>query len=349
MPYGNLGGKEKIMINIISRSIVSSRVSGPRKVVENLVKGLEQIDYPYVINADLTACKRIWIHDDREALREVVKLNDVFPVIGPNLYVTPRQIPTDMDLSKTLYLHPSPWVIDMWREGGFNRAPLKAWPTGIDTDEFVPYRDTKTEVVIYFKERYSEELAYIENILTNQKISYSVLHYGHYNETEYHSKLATAKYLIWLGRQESQGIALEEALSTNVPILVWDVPKLGHWQSNPEAMAVFNDQENNFTGATSAYYFDSKCGIIVRDRIDLEKSILSLENNYQTYNPRQYITENLSLAKQALDFVKLYEHFGLGVEAGQLEKPRSFKKWKNAKLPFVLYQRTKDMIYRLIK
>ena len=51
------------MINIISRAAVSNRASGPKKVVSNLIKGLEKIGYPYVVNARLDACKRLWIQE----------------------------------------------------------------------------------------------------------------------------------------------------------------------------------------------------------------------------------------------------------------------------------------------
>lgn len=338
------------MLNIISRSIVSNRTSGPHKVVVNLIKGLDEIGYPYVVNAQLDACTRVWVHDDIDALKEVVKIKDVAAIVGPNLYVTPRQIPNYIDISKVLYLHPAPWVIDMWKEGGFNRAPLAAWPTGIDTDIFIPKGSGKNNVLIYFKERFPEELAYAEELLTSKNISYTVIQYGKYTEEEYQKLLENSRYIIWIGRQESQGIALEEALSTNVPILVWDVPHLGHWQSNPSAMAVFNEQENTFTGATSAYYFDKRCGLIIRDRNTLSEDINYLEKNWGNLTPRKYILEELSLAKQARELIMLYEtHFGLPHTPGLTETQKYFGKWKNATILFKLGTQVKDAIRTMVR
>lgn len=338
------------MINIISRSIVSNRVSGPRKVVENLLKGLDALKYPYVVNARLDACPRVWIHDDTDALREVVQIPTIFPIVGPNLYVTPRQISSDIDLAKTLYLHPSPWVVDMWSEGGFSRAPLAAWPTGIDTEEFTPSTLPKNDVVIYFKERYPEELAAMETLLTEIQVSYTVIRYGHYTEAEYKKTLATAKYIVWIGRQESQGIALQEALAMNVPVLVWDVPRLGHWVAKPAAMAVFNDQENNFTGATSAYYFDERCGLRTKEKTELPALITTMEKNWSSFTPREYVLEQLSLAKQAKDLLTLYEtHFALPYEAGFTETIKNPGKWKNAELPFIIKERVKDIVKSIVR
>jgi hypothetical protein len=338
------------MLNIISRSIVSKRVSGPRKVVENLIKGLDEIGYPYVINARLDACKRVWIHDDVDALKVVTQLNDVFPIVGPNLFVTPRQIPITIDLSRTLYLHPSSWVIDLWKESGFDRAPLAAWPTGIDTNEFIPREGEKKQVLIYFKERYLQELDYITELLTRKNIPYVVIKYGEYSEGDYRTELGRSKYTIWIGRQESQGIALQEALAMNVPILVWDIPNLGHWQSSVAAMKVFNEQENNFTGATSAYYFDSRCGLKTREKNELESLIDTMEGGWKNFNPRAFILEKLSLAGQAKALVMLFEtHFHLPYAEGLSETLHKPGKWKNAQLHSVLYQRIKDIVRTVVK
>jgi len=338
------------MLNIISRSIVSSRTSGPRKVVENLIKGLDEIGYPYTINAQLDACARVWIHDDIDALREVVKLHNVAAVVGPNLYITPGQIPEDLDLSKILYIHPSPWVMDMWKENGFNRAPLAAWPTGIDTSVFSQSTQNKTSVLVYFKERYPEELAHVEKLLITKNINYTILHYGNYTEDTYQKLLATSRYIIWIGRQESQGIALEEALATNVPVLVWDVPRLGHWQSTPASMAVFSEQENNFIGATSAHYFDTRCGIITKEKDTLSGDIDHFEKNWETFTPRQYILEELNLAKQARELIMFYQtHFNLSYTDGLNETIKPIGKWKNGTVVFKIKTRLKDAVRTIIR
>lgn len=338
------------MINIISRSIISNHVTGPRKVVENLIKGLNQLDYPYVINARLDACKRIWIHDDKKALETAIKIEGINIVAGPNLYVTPRQIPERIDLSEVLYIHPSPWVIDLWKQESFKRAKLDYWPTGIDTDIFVISNKKKERVLIYFKERYPEELEYAEKLLTKLNIPFKTIRYSFYNEYDYQSSLSQAKYVLWIGRQESQGIALQEALSTDTPILVWDVKNLGHWRSNPKNEAVFSDSENAFTGATSAYYFDNNCGVIIKEKTELNNAIMYMEKKYTNFAPRKFILENLSLKKQARDFINLYQtHFNLNFEEGLKEKKLQEGDWSNNTKTFKLYQKIKDTVKMIIR
>lgn len=321
------------MINIISRSAVSNRTSGPKKVVSNLIKGLEKIGYPYVVNARLDACPRLWIHDDTDALLRVPKLKDVSVIVGPNLYVNSREIPTGLDLSTTLYVQPSSWAMNLWTQQGF-LTPMSAWPVGIDTDAFAASTSPKEHVLVYFKKRSLEELAYAEALLSERSIPYEVVRYGTYDEGTYQDLLAKSRYVLWIGCPESQGIALEEALASNVPVLVWD--SSGTWGTD--------------TGATTAPYFDDQCGIVIDEKNQLANAITQMEGALESFSPRSYVLENLTLEKQARDFVDLYTNrFGLSYEDGLSEKVRHPGTWKNATMRYRLYQSLKDAAKAVLK
>lgn len=339
------------MLNIISKSINSDFTSGPQKVVKNLVKGLDILGYPYVINKSLDSCARLWIHDDIDALREIKNLDpEIKVVVGPNLFVLPRNIPDDIDLSRAIYIHPSPWAKDFWVDFGFDRCPLDYWPTGIDMAALRPSAERKEKVLIYFKQRFPEELDFVKGLLKDKQIPFETVVYRHYKQSDYISALKTAKYMIWVGRQESQGIALEEALAMNVPVLVWDIDRFGHWLASEKEMAAFNEKENDYRNATAAYYFDDRCGIKIKNKQDLPGGIDSMEKRWQEFSPRQYILENLNLEKQARDLLKLYEkHYGLIYEAGLEEKPLNDKAWKNSRPHLILYTKLKDFIKKLLR
>lgn len=321
------------MINIISRAAVSKRTSGPKKVVSNLIKGLEKIGYPYVVNARLDACQRLWIHDDTDALLQVPKLKDVNVIVGPNLYISSTEIPADLDLSTTLYVQPSSWVTTLWIQQGFSN-PMAAWPVGIDTDAFTESTYPKDHVLVYFKKRTPEELAYAEELLKERSIPYKVVKYGTYIEGTYRDLLAKSRYVLWIGCPESQGIALEEALASNVPVLVWD--SSGIWGAD--------------VGATTAPYFDDQCGIVTNEKEQLANAITQMEGAFETLSPRSYILKNLTLEKQARDFVDLYTNrFGLSYEAGLSEKVRLPGTWKNATMRYRIYQSLKDAAKAVLK
>lgn len=338
------------MLNIISKSVVSKYVSGPQKVVKNLIKGLDNIGYPYVVNARLDATNRLWIHDDIKALREINKLpNYVKVVVGPNLFILPRNIPNNIDLSRVIYLQPSKWAKDFWIWLGFDKTKLEIWPTGIDLNEFSPAVDKKNDIVtIYFKKRYEDELRFVENILNSIGLNYEIIFYGRYNEEQFKYILNRSRYLIWIGMHESQGIALQEVLSCNVPILVWDVHNFGYF-TTPNLKNTFNAEELSYPCATSAEYFDNRCGIKICNKNKLLDGIKFMEKNYESFNPRQYIIENLSLEKQARELINFYDkYFNLSFEEGFNEGIMRRGKWSNGKIYYITFYRLKE-IFRRVK
>ena len=343
------------MINIISRAYLSKRASGPKKVVDNLIKGLDLIGYPYIINKRLDACRRLWIHDDASALAGIAGLRpDIKVIAGPNIYVLPRNIPDFIDLSGVVYLHPSQWVKDFWDDFGFNRCAIEVWPAGIDTGEFKPSDKEKKYVLIYFKQRDEKELETVENILKRLGICYKIINYGdvggQYKESEYKNLLAEAKYMIWIGRQESQGIALEEAMSANVPVLVCDVSYVGQWRAAKKFMAVLNEKENAYQNTTSAPYFDERCGLKIKNLSDIVEAINKMESGWRNFKPRQYILENLNLEKQARDFAAIYEkYFNLGFDAGLNEKPINRGNWRNNKFYYKTYFKFRESARPIIR
>lgn len=335
------------MLNIISRSILFKNISGPKKVVENLIKGLDKLGYPYVVNKRLDACKRLWIHDDRAALKKINSLPPEIKVaVGPNLYDLPKNVPSDLNLKRAVYLQPSPWSKKCWEYFGFNKCVLDVWPSGIDIEEFKPSKDKKEFVLIYFKQRFDEELKIVKDILARRNINFRIIDYVKgYKEENYKNLLKKTRYLIWLGRQESQGIALQEALSSGVPILVWDVKYMGHWQVPPAVAAIFSEEEKNYKDTTSAYYFDDSCGLKIKEASELKKAVEYMEKNLDKFQPRKYILENLSLEKQAKELILLYEkHFGLSYEEGFDEKILRKGAWRNGKFYYVFYLKLKHLV-----
>lgn len=295
------------MINIISQSFASKKTRGPKKVVSNLVKGLEKLNYPFVINKQLDATKLLWIHDDIFALKKIKDLPpEIKVIVGPNLFVNPENIPANLDLSRTVYIQPAENVKKVWEARGYNKSPLDVWSVGIDTDVYAPTLDKKEYVLVYFKNREAQELAQVTNHLEKDKIKYTTLTYGTYKEEDYIEILKRTRYIIWLGGSESQGIAFEEALSANVPILVLDK---------------VTDQASFDKDSTSAPYFSEECGIRIVGLDHLHEAIFKMENRHITFHPRQFIVRNLGLTNQARNFLALYEkHFGVSYEEGRKEK-----------------------------
>jgi hypothetical protein len=184
----------------------------------------------------------------------------------------------------------SPWVYSLHKLFVECRdIKLIKLPFGVDTEKFisdVPF-EKRTEVFVYYKRRQPQELQYILNFLNSKNITYRIFDYtSRYSEEEYLQHLQKSKYGIWVGCHESQGFALEEALSCNVPLCVWSVQNMSQEQG-----------VNYFPyPATSASYWDSRCGEIFYAPNDFnatfDKFLLNVSNG--NYRPREFIMENLS-------------------------------------------------------
>ncbi|MES2353803.1 MAG: hypothetical protein V4568_05225 [Pseudomonadota bacterium] len=295
------------MLNIISRSAKAKFVGGQIKVFQNLVKGLDKIGYSYVVNRRLDACEKLWIHDDVRALPLIKKLPpEIKVVVGPNLYVMPRDMPKRLDLRRATYLHPCAWAADIWKAHGFDLCPLRSWPVGIDTDMFspVPHEDRK-QVLIYHKHRDPAELEKLKSIVNALGMKHEVIVYGAYKQEDYLRALGQSKYVIWHGRHESQGIALQEALARDIPILLWDVATFEQFWVGGGGCYLFTESEKRFP-VTAAPYFDSSCGIKIGSIDEMVSAIGRMENEWSTFKPRDFVVKNLSLEKQARELLDFY-------------------------------------------
>ena len=309
------------MINIVSKQAMVSETTGPQKVYANLLKGLDRIGYPYVVNRDLRATSRLWIQDDIDALH-YMHMSNAKIVVGPNLFCLPRDVPESISFSGVLYIQPSDGTQMLWRELGFDRCPFVTWPVGIDTDEFAPSARLRSErfVVVYHKQRPATELQAIEEDLARRRLPYEVIKYGSYTEDQFKRLLDSALLVVWHGRHESQGIAFQEVLSCNVPVVLCDVTCLGDDCSN----YAYEPAERSFP-ATAAPYFDERCGARVTSVGDFSGALDQVLDQLDSLAPREFVMEHLSLDGQARAFVRLWEHYGLTLEGGYDEACRTRK------------------------
>jgi glycosyltransferase involved in cell wall biosynthesis len=190
-----------------------------------------------------------------------------------------------------IYIQPSEWAAKVWEINPFcNNIKIGVLPFGVDTIKFSEKTNIthRNKVFIYFKDRNPQELKLLTNFLNNKNIPYVIFSYkSRYNEQEYINYLQNSKLGIWLGRHESQGFALEEALSCNVPLLVWNVKSM-----NQEYGSTYAD-----IPATTIPYWDERCGEYFYDFDELENKFNTFLSKIETYKPREYILENLSIKK----------------------------------------------------
>ena len=292
------------ILNIISDSYGKQITGGPYKVILNALKGLDLINYPYVLNMNVHDYKRNWIHDSLKGFIEVTNSN-IPAVIGPNLFTLPKDIPRFTPAYfNGIYIHPADWCVEIWKQLDYKNSLLHAWPVGIDTDDFGEQTNRSSEhVMIYFKNRDLQSLEFVENLVKSMGLIPLVIKYGSYKEAEYKKVLSIASFGIWIGCSESQGIGLQEALSTNMPLIICDVNTL---LASTQTQYKFPRSVEKFK-ATSVPYFDESCGIILNDFSKLGNAIKELSANLVYFAPREFIKKNLSLEKQARELISFFD------------------------------------------
>jgi len=299
------------VLNIISKHYLSKNISGPQKVVYNLISGLKRINIPFVVNKPLDSCPFLLIQDDIDSIHKAINLpSSIRVIVGPNVFLLPKHLSEDINLSRFVYLQPSKWTKDFLSKLHFDQCPVVVWPVGIDLHHNKIDDRKRKIVLIYCKNDSAKELKKIREILDKRSIAYEIIVYGSYFQSEYEEKIKRSKYIIWLGRHESQGIALQEALAWDIPMIVREVPKNGFSYTTKKEAVLFTPKEREFLKIASvAPYFDERCGIKIYD-IDkeFEEALIKMDKDYLLYNPREYIKDNLSLEKQAMELINIFKN-----------------------------------------
>lgn len=219
-------------------------------------------------------------------------------IYGPHFSVFPdnklNQIPIGQ---KAIYIQPSDWSRIAW---GTINIPLRTFSFPVDTKRFSPIQDIqhRTKVFVYTKRRNPMHVEYICNFLKQNRINYEFFDYvKKYREEDYLKTLHQAKYGIIIDAHESQGFAIEEALSCGVPLLVWNVKTMNQeWGSRYQQVP-----------CTTIPYWDERCGEFFYNQEEFLPMFQKFIQNLLNYKPREYILENLNVEACALRFQELIE------------------------------------------
>jgi hypothetical protein len=189
--------------------------------------------------------------------------------------------------NNSIYIQPSIWASRVWKDMHAEKyIPVKTLPFAVNIDKFSSNNNVKHKVFIYFKARKQNELELLTSHLKEKNVEYVIFDYRkRYSEIDYIKYLHESKYGIWVGRHESQGFALQEALSMNVPLLVWDVTSMNQEEG-------YNYPE---IPGTVIPYFDKRCGDYFYKEDEFVEKYNEFISKLSTYKPREFVLENLSV------------------------------------------------------
>lgn len=297
------------------RRVIRRLLRGPKqpgghmRVFLNLCAGLDRLGIRYRVN-DYRHLRR-----NPGAVACVIgkplvlaKIPRTTPIIfGASGYDHPLAHPTlltDHDIRGVLV--PCEWVRKMFEPHWGDK--VHAWPVGIDTDGWKPSPEVAkdVDVLVYEKIRFHparDRAAVRDPILHDlaaRGLRVATLVYGHYREPQFRNLLARARAMVFLCEHETQGIALEQALSCDVPVFAWDPG--GPWQDTN-----YYPHRVQFGPVTTVPYWDARCGMTFRDAAEFSATFPSFWSGVlkQEFSPRAYITENLTLEAGARHYVDL--------------------------------------------
>ena len=188
---------------------------------------------------------------------------------------------------------PSQWVKDLYvSKFGYPENKISVWPVGIALPEYT--RKKKYGCLVYYKRRDIEELEKVRSFLADRHITYNVMEYGNYSQNALEILAPESEFCFVLNGTESQGIAIQEIMSYNTPIFVWDIET---WDDQGPEWSV---------PATSIPYGSDQCGERFVNPDDMDLAFDRFYSKIKHYNPRKYIEDNLSYKKSVEKLLEIF-------------------------------------------
>lgn len=160
-----------------------------------------------------------------------------------------------------------------------NKDSLCVIPTGIISEKKLLKMNTlarNDRCLIYYKNREEEELQKVTEFLKNKNYAYDLFEYGKYSNSQLIRAAKNNKFCILLNSSESQGIAVQEIMSANIPLYVWNISSKYD---------------------SSVPYFDERCGIATYNYDEFVNKFELFINTLNSYSPKQLILDKLTFEK----------------------------------------------------
>jgi len=257
---------------------LTGKYTGPNAVEDSLLRGLKELNIPYLRNCLTSDTNTVIVLSGKEVLRENIlhkKAGRIQKLIaGPNIVSHPLDggsviLSPEIDV----VLVPSQWVAELYVQVVPELADkIKVWPSGVSAS------DTSSRMgkpIIYNKLGNQALLNQIQQVIGSET---DVFSYGSFKHEDYLKALSEAPYLIYLAKSESQGLALQEAWAHDVPTLV---NKSTHWEADGLS---WDAQQINCP------YLTPELGAIFEN---VEELPIMIEQ-VSTLHPKQYCDKNLS-------------------------------------------------------
>jgi len=270
------------MLNIFYRdSHLQGRMSGPKKVIQNLFRSLEDTGVSFATNQEKYE-NNLFLHWDPYQINNYATLkNKDKLLVGPQVWPFAPEFQQLTEYGKIIT--PSQWVADLYTKF-FNVRGTLNWPVAIYEPE-IEEKDPELDCLIYFKNRPRNHLMVVLSHLQERGLTFTLLEYGNYSQEQFKLALSSVRFCVIIDNTESQGIATQEMMAANKPLFVLDQPV---WDHMGQEYAV---------SATSVPYWSNECGEKITRPEEIEDVFGRFYSNLDNYTPKDFVDRELSPQK----------------------------------------------------
>jgi glycosyltransferase involved in cell wall biosynthesis len=273
----------------------TSPYPGHYALVRSVVEGLRTINADFNFNPRrLSDVARVVYAPANEALRQAAALKREgridYLVAGPvNALFADEcdgilQLP---EIDRLIVAHE--WALEFYRESPALRDKSRACPCGVDTDVWKPAgrREAGSLALIYWKSGGEEFCDHVETIVRRCGLEprrVRSMHGDHaiFTPADYRRLLEQSAIGVFLSTFETQGLALAEAWSMDVPTLVWDPQGTAEWRGRA------------FASRSSAPYLTPATGRAWRTIDELEPALRGALRDRAAFRPREWVLGHMT-------------------------------------------------------
>lgn len=284
-----------LTLRAFGRLIGRSPVSGPYQVERSLVAGLRSLGWSvehnprflpewsdiHLVPSGLDAFSQSLAAKARGKVGRVIA--------GPNLCMNPADLRLSAQPSlPDCFVQPSEWAKARWLSLDKDfPVPVAAAPAGVDVAFWSCSSAIKCgRLMLFYNKTGDENLEVYKEAATKLGFKAEVLAYGRFEQAEYFAGLSRASCLVYFSRSESQGIALFEAWSMNVPTFVFEYP--------PDEY-----------GSSPAPYLCPDTGSFFKTPGEFVRLCQGLQKNSFNYRPREWIQRHGSDLEATRELLRL--------------------------------------------
>jgi len=280
------------------------KYGGHYAVTRSLLEGLKKtgIDFNYNPSRKKDIAGNVIVLAGVERLQKLIELKQQGKIkilfAGPNICESPLEeddLLTNLAIDKCIV--PSGWIKTFFiQEQQTLKDRVEIWHAGVDTEYWKrSIQDKPSKVILYWKTEGEEFYHAIKDVIRQYGYEPVTINYGNYSLPEYKEALNKSLFAVFVSRSESQGIAMAEAWSMDVPVYAWDPGKLDY-------------KNRDYREVTSCPYLTNEVGLKWTDIHQLKDILEGTRKGIFSFQPRQYAIRLFADEQTSTALVNKFRH-----------------------------------------